>query len=212
MCLAAYPDDSFLSLKGASQQATAGFAYVRRISDYNEFLHLVVMRWLLNGKVDISLLRCAHTVNGSTSLHLSEEETAAPVASEVQKQDSACNAMLFEGNQISVEDTVDKCTPCSSVPHVSNIPLGSRNQPICSLLDECSTAGRRKCKYIYKHHHCTLCPPWKHFLSLYQITRHIQQAHMNPSRTFDFNGYHILPCKQEHPSTVNRDTIITASV
>ena len=73
MCLAACPDDSFLSLKGASQQATEGFAYLRRISDYNEFLHLVVMRWLLNGKVNISLLRCAHTVNGSTSLQLGEE-------------------------------------------------------------------------------------------------------------------------------------------
>ena len=199
MCLAACPDDSFLSLKGGPEQATEGFAYIRRISDYNEFLCLVVMQWLLTGKVDISLVRCAHTFNGSTSLHLGEEETAAPVTSEAQKQDSSCNATLFEGKQMSAEDSLEKCTPCSSVPHVCNIPLSSRNNTICSLVDECSTADGRKCKYIYKHHHCTLCPPWKHFQSLYHITRHIQQARVNPSRTFDFNGYRIVPCKQEHP-------------
>ena len=33
MCLATCPDDSFLSLMGAPEQATEGFAYVRRISD-----------------------------------------------------------------------------------------------------------------------------------------------------------------------------------
>ena len=80
MCLAACPDDSFLSLKGGPEQATEDFVYVRRISESNEFLLLVLMQWLLNGKVDISLLRCTHTVNGSTSLQLDKEETAAPGA------------------------------------------------------------------------------------------------------------------------------------
>ena len=78
-------------------------------------------------------------------------------------------------------------------PHEGRcLPLGR------DFVDECTLDDCRKCSDVNIHYHCTSCPTWKHFPSLFCITCHIQQTHMNPCRTFDYGGFHLLPCKRDH--------------
>ena len=60
--MAASSDAAFFSLTGAPGHGVQCFQYLRHVSSYNDFLHLVVFQWLLHKQIDISMLRCAETV------------------------------------------------------------------------------------------------------------------------------------------------------
>ncbi len=54
MCLAAFYGNSFLSLSEDISNSYVDFTYLRDISQYNDFLRLIVMQWLYNGYQDLS--------------------------------------------------------------------------------------------------------------------------------------------------------------
>ena len=187
MCLAASPEDYFHSLKGTTDKVIRGFDYLKNISNYSDFLRLIVMQWLLTGKIEISALRCAHTVNHPEKSKPGggEDETLTIAVCEEYKQE------CFSGEH------TDMCTPyyASEQSECKKDTIASR---INNYIQICTSQGVRKCSLVDKHYHCSLCPPWKHFQSLYRINRHIRQTHVNPVRTFKYDGFRILPCKQEH--------------
>ena len=202
MCLAASADDAFLSLKGAPNQSIRGFESLQNIPRYNDFLRLVVFQWLLNQQIDISMLRCEEV--GNVGDNLEQVGASAPVAaaSQASVKSNACNNYPDQIEKAEcLHENVDNCTPRQhSATNVSNIPLGSAGITLSRFIERCTLSGGRKCTINYEHYQCALCPPCKHFLSLYRINRHIQQTHVNPENTFDYDGYRILPCKQEHYS------------
>ena len=201
ICLAASPDDAFLYLKGAPDQAFNGFQYLKNISWYNDFLRLLVLQWLLDQKIDISMLQCAQVVNESDNLQQRKANAPTAAASQASTNRRACDNYenLTKKEEFPHENFDDNCTPCDQSAHIIfNILLGSSGTSIDKFIEACTSSGDRKCNVNSKHYHCTLCPPCKHFPSLYRINRHIQQTHVNPSKTFEYDGYVILPCKQEH--------------
>ena len=205
MCLASSPDDSFLSLKGAPGQAFHGYESLKNISRYNDFLRLVVLQWLLNKKIDISVLRCAEVAHESENLQ--QGRASVPIeAANLAVEGSDCDNFPNETEKEELShDNTGNSTPSHYTAHnISNIRLGSTDTNFCRFIETCTEFGGRKCTVNYTHYHCTLCPPCKHFPSLHRITRHIQQTHVNPAKTFEYDGYLILPCKQEHFSHLYR--------
>ena len=200
MCLAASPDDSVLSLKGTPEEVGKGFDYLKTISNYSDFLRLIVVQWLINKKIDISALRCGHI-----DCHKGNSRPGGEVKSKIaftkdSKQDSTCSVSSNEQNwdRFSSEQR-DMCTPYSASEETyCRFCRIAKNSSINSFVEACEVEGRRKCNLVDKHYHCTLYPPWKQFPSLFRIRRHICQTHINPARTFEYDGFPILPCKQEH--------------
>ena len=148
------------------------------------------------------MIRCAEIVNETDNLQQGSTSTPPPTPMPGQAS-IRCNApdksSNKTGNQQLPDQNADKYTPCHPSSHsVLNSPPGSRRTNFHRLIDSYYSSGGRKCNLGYQHYHCTLCPLWRHFTSLYLINRHIQQTHVNPSRTIDYDGYRILPCKQKH--------------
>ena len=205
MCLAATADNAFMSLKGSHDGVPSDFHYLQDISKYSDFCRLVVMQWFISEKSDISALRCKHTSCESGADQASSPNVAVNKAC---SKDNSCSTApycsKYEGHPLGSTETCTQGNTC--VGNVSNIPFSFlhnlNDSDILSLgnsfIEECSLDTSRKCTYAHQHYHCTLCPPWKHFQSLYKINRHIRQTHMNPCRTFDYGGFRLLPCKQQH--------------
>ena len=57
MCLAALDDASCMSLLGIPVCENSHYRYLRNVSRYNDFLRLVVAKWLLSGCIDLSVAR-----------------------------------------------------------------------------------------------------------------------------------------------------------
>ena len=115
MCLAASPDDSFLSLKGTPEEVGKGFDYLNEISNYSDFLRLTVLQWLINKKIDISALRCAHI-----DCHKGKSKPGGEVNSKIaftkdNNQDSTCSVSSNEQKwgRFSSEQR-GMCTPYSA--------------------------------------------------------------------------------------------------
>ena len=157
------------------------------------------MQWLLNKKIDISVLRSVEVVTESD--HLQQRRTSALIeAANLAVEGSACGTFANETEKDEFShDTTGNSTPNHYTAHsISNIRLGSTDTKVCRFIERCIECGGRKCTVKYTHYHCTLCPSCKYFPSLHHITRRIQQTHVNPAKTFEYDGSLVLPCKQEH--------------
>ncbi len=173
MCLAALNDESFFSLRGWPELdildfGCPDFGYLRDLSQFGDYLRLVIVKWLFSGSVDLSLA-CAKETPSSKD----------------------CNDVeLISLNSESDIARIQDDFKYTDISHFRESIDPDFFRVFCT--------GNDNCNVKRKHYHCKLCPFQKKEFFESNFTIHFESAHMKEKRIVKYRSLNMLPCKAIH--------------
>ena len=206
MCLVAFDEKSFWSLKGPQKHECTAFQFLANVSLYSDYLRAILITWLMQNSIDLKLF----SGNGKSKAAC-QYSNSLPVShqtKEIPRPDDELHSSFESLKSVDIQDinelnknreNIVKCEgddPINGIKGSLSILKSGANLDPSTFTVACSEGGTRRCSESAHHLHCTLCPNSVKFDFLSIAKRHVLHVHLNEARVVHFGNEIILPCKK----------------